>query len=112
MRSFILREKAFFIITFILIFSLLFLLIRSRAIQQEGSNIIIMEQQDDESSFIDAAAEVLQLPPSDPSVEETIPTLKVGETMRFEELGPVIINKDGKCLSVTYRFLHEIEMSY
>jgi hypothetical protein len=38
--------------------------------------------------------DVPQLPMSDPT-DESIPTLKFGETLRFEELGPIIINSDG-----------------
>lgn len=37
--------------------------------------------------------EIPLLPESDPNAD--IPTLKLGEAMRFEELGPVIINLDG-----------------
>ena len=37
---------------------------------------------------------VPQLPAGDPN-DTTVRVLKVGETMRFEEVGPVIINADG-----------------
>eukprot|EP00538_Stauroneis_constricta_P014277 CAMPEP_0119568470 /NCGR_PEP_ID=MMETSP1352-20130426/38962_1 /TAXON_ID=265584 /ORGANISM="Stauroneis constricta, Strain CCMP1120" /LENGTH=124 /DNA_ID=CAMNT_0007617873 /DNA_START=73 /DNA_END=447 /DNA_ORIENTATION=+ len=33
------------------------------------------------------------LPSSDP--DPSIPTIKLGETIRFEELGPIILNTDG-----------------
>eukprot|EP00525_Craspedostauros_australis_P001743 CAMPEP_0198112096 /NCGR_PEP_ID=MMETSP1442-20131203/3992_1 /TAXON_ID= /ORGANISM="Craspedostauros australis, Strain CCMP3328" /LENGTH=144 /DNA_ID=CAMNT_0043768765 /DNA_START=36 /DNA_END=470 /DNA_ORIENTATION=+ len=33
------------------------------------------------------------LPASDPSLD--IPTIKLGETIRFEEMGPIILNTDG-----------------
>ena len=36
---------------------------------------------------------LLQLPSSNP--DQDIPTLQFGDTMRFEELGPIIINTDG-----------------
>jgi hypothetical protein len=36
------------------------------------------------------------LPPVDPNREEgTIPSIKLGETIRFEEFGPIILNTDG-----------------
>lgn len=38
-------------------------------------------------------AELPQLPESDP--EKDIPTIKLGETISFESMGPVIINPDG-----------------
>ena len=40
------------------------------------------------------SSEVPLLPQGDPN-DTTIPSLKFGETMRFEEMGPVIINSDG-----------------
>ncbi len=38
--------------------------------------------------------EVKKLPEADPN-DTSLPTLKFGDTMRFEELGPIIINTDG-----------------
>ena len=38
--------------------------------------------------------EVKKLPEADPN-DTSMPTLKFGDTMRFEELGPIIINSDG-----------------
>jgi hypothetical protein len=38
--------------------------------------------------------EVPQLPMADPN-DTSIPTLKFGESLRLEELGPIIINSDG-----------------
>ena len=35
-----------------------------------------------------------QIMPADPS-DESIPKLKFGDTLRFEELGPIILNSDG-----------------
>jgi hypothetical protein len=35
------------------------------------------------------------LPPPDPSSGDSVPKIKLGETISFEELGPVIINADG-----------------
>eukprot|EP00546_Thalassionema_frauenfeldii_P009846 CAMPEP_0178918096 /NCGR_PEP_ID=MMETSP0786-20121207/13633_1 /TAXON_ID=186022 /ORGANISM="Thalassionema frauenfeldii, Strain CCMP 1798" /LENGTH=132 /DNA_ID=CAMNT_0020591761 /DNA_START=125 /DNA_END=523 /DNA_ORIENTATION=- len=37
--------------------------------------------------------EIPQLPTADP--DKDIPTIKLGETISFEEMGPVIINLDG-----------------
>eukprot|EP00519_Triparma_laevis_P007311 CAMPEP_0182505364 /NCGR_PEP_ID=MMETSP1321-20130603/19104_1 /TAXON_ID=91990 /ORGANISM="Bolidomonas sp., Strain RCC1657" /LENGTH=100 /DNA_ID=CAMNT_0024710891 /DNA_START=122 /DNA_END=424 /DNA_ORIENTATION=+ len=40
--------------------------------------------------------EVLSLPPADASIpEQKIRSLKVGESLDFAELGPIIINSDG-----------------
>ena len=41
----------------------------------------------------DTNEEIPQLPASDPNAD--IPVLKMGETLRFEEMGPIIINVDG-----------------
>jgi hypothetical protein len=38
--------------------------------------------------------EVPRLGPSDPN--KNLPTFKLGETIRLEEMGPIIINTDGK----------------
>jgi hypothetical protein len=38
--------------------------------------------------------EVPQLPASDPNNKD-IPSIKLGETIKFDEMGPVIINSDG-----------------
>ena len=35
-----------------------------------------------------------QLPAGDPN-DKTVPVLKLGESMKFEEMGPVVINTDG-----------------
>ncbi len=35
------------------------------------------------------------LPPPDPESDKDIPTIKLGETIRFEEFGPIILNTDG-----------------
>jgi len=40
-----------------------------------------------------SSSDVPQLPESDP--DATIPTIKLGETISLEEMGPVIINTDG-----------------
>ncbi len=37
--------------------------------------------------------EVLQLPES--SIDPSIPSIKLGESIKFEDMGPVIINADG-----------------
>eukprot|EP00957_Ditylum_brightwellii_P023254 1754727-Ditylum_brightwellii.AAC.1 len=40
--------------------------------------------------------EILRLPPASSSGDdESIPKLKFGETLRLDELGPIIFNKDG-----------------
>ena len=36
-----------------------------------------------------------RLPPVDPNSTEKVPTLKFGETLRLDEMGPIIINTDG-----------------
>jgi hypothetical protein len=40
-------------------------------------------------------SELPQLPPPDPEADKNIPTIKLGETIRFEEFGPIILNTDG-----------------
>lgn len=39
------------------------------------------------------AEDALLLPPSDGSKD--LPSIRLGETIRFEELGPIILNTDG-----------------
>lgn len=46
-----------------------------------------------EKEVDETAKEVPLLPESDPTKD--IPTIKLGETIKFEEMGPVIINLDG-----------------
>lgn len=46
-----------------------------------------------DSSDAASSGEVPRLPESDPNAD--IPTLKLGETITFEEMGPVILNMDG-----------------
>ena len=41
----------------------------------------------------DSNNEVPQLPPPDP--DSKLPTIKLGETIRLEEMGPIILNTDG-----------------
>lgn len=41
----------------------------------------------------DTKEEILQLPASDP--DANVPSLKVGESLKLESVGPVIINSDG-----------------
>ena len=43
---------------------------------------------------IELKPEMAALPESDPN-DSDIPTIQFGETVRFEELGPIIINADG-----------------
>jgi hypothetical protein len=40
-------------------------------------------------------SKIPQLPPPDPNSSKDIPTIKLGETIRFEEWGPIILNTDG-----------------
>lgn len=47
-----------------------------------------------ESSGNDEGQPLPQLPAGDPN-DKTVPVLKLGESMKFEEMGPVIINNDG-----------------
>ncbi|KAG7346601.1 hypothetical protein IV203_005670 [Nitzschia inconspicua] len=42
-----------------------------------------------------AADDIPRLPPPDPNASKDIPTIKLGETIRFEEWGPIILNTDG-----------------
>lgn len=46
-----------------------------------------------EDQEINTKDEIPQLPTADP--DKDIPTIKLGETISFEEMGPVIINLDG-----------------
>ena len=50
-----------------------------------------------DSSKTDAESEVPLLPPPDPNAanKDKIPSIKLGETIRFEEWGPIILNSDG-----------------
>lgn len=41
----------------------------------------------------DGSEEILQLPASDPNAD--IPTITLRETIKFDEMGPIIINVDG-----------------
>ncbi len=41
----------------------------------------------------DTSGELPQLPPPDPNSK--LPSIKLGETIRFEEMGPIILNTDG-----------------
>ena len=43
----------------------------------------------------DTTDEVPLLPPADPN-NQNIPRIKLGETITFEEFGPIILNTDGK----------------
>ena len=38
--------------------------------------------------------EILQLPPSQPDNED-IPSIQLGESVKFDHLGPIILNTDG-----------------
>jgi hypothetical protein len=48
------------------------------------------EMKEDETTSI-----LPQLPAVDPDDARVIPSLQFGETLRFEEMGPIIINADG-----------------
>lgn len=47
-----------------------------------------------------AGSDVPQLPPPD-SNSKDIPTIKLGETIRFEEWGPIILNTDGSTRKIS-----------
>lgn len=51
-------------------------------------NIEKAQEEDSEDNVIP------QIMPADPN-DDSIPTLQFGETLRFEELGPIILNTDG-----------------
>ena len=53
------------------------------------------QQQKTEGSSDD---NVPQLPPSDPNAN--IPTIKLGETIKFDEVGPIILNTDGSTRTI------------
>ena len=42
-----------------------------------------------------SGGEIPQLPPPDPNSSKDVPTIQLGETIRFEEWGPVILQTDG-----------------
>lgn len=42
---------------------------------------------------IEGSKEVPELPPPDP--ESDLPTIQLGETISFEQFGPIILNTDG-----------------
>lgn len=48
----------------------------------------------DQKDSTNTSDEVLLLPPND-STDPSIPRIKLGDTISFEEMGPVIINADG-----------------
>ena len=61
---------------------------------------IIMSSKDVATAFAmdptsSSGSELPQLPPPDPNADKDIPTIKLGETIRFEEFGPIILNTDG-----------------
>jgi predicted Fe-S protein YdhL (DUF1289 family) len=49
----------------------------------------VQQQPDDPNPHIP------RLPPGDPENSKGLPSIKLGETIRFEEMGPIIINTDG-----------------
>jgi len=59
-----------------------------------NENAIIQDSNTDINSSEKKDIELPQLPMSDPN-DESIPTLKFGETLRLDALGPIIINTDG-----------------
>lgn len=48
----------------------------------------------DDKTSSNSQEEVPQLPASDPN-DKDIPSIKLGETIKFDEMGPIIINLDG-----------------
>ena len=45
------------------------------------------------------SSEVPQLPPPDPNSD--LPSIRLGESIRFEEWGPIILNTDGTTRRIT-----------
>mmetsp|Transcript_17977 Transcript_17977/g.48890 ORF Transcript_17977/g.48890 Transcript_17977/m.48890 type:complete len:152 (-) Transcript_17977:347-802(-) len=58
----------------------------------QGAGLSHGEKDDVDDSKKD---EVLALPPVDPSTEGQIPSIRLGESIRFEQWGPIILNSDG-----------------
>ena len=56
--------------------------------------IIIFIMSTSDAFATENSNEVPQLPASDPNNKD-IPTIRLGETISFEEFGPVILNTDG-----------------
>lgn len=56
----------------------------------DGLNLIDVDTGSDENGI-----DILELPPPNPSDSESLKKVKFGETVSFDELGPMILNKDG-----------------
>ena len=52
----------------------------------------------DDVSMEGKEEELPLLPSSDPENSKNLPKIKLGETITFEEMGPVILNNDGEDL--------------
>eukprot|EP00569_Conticribra_weissflogii_P003168 CAMPEP_0171343666 /NCGR_PEP_ID=MMETSP0878-20121228/17738_1 /TAXON_ID=67004 /ORGANISM="Thalassiosira weissflogii, Strain CCMP1336" /LENGTH=125 /DNA_ID=CAMNT_0011846669 /DNA_START=155 /DNA_END=532 /DNA_ORIENTATION=+ len=57
-------------------------------------NICSEDNNIDQNDGTNHPDEILLLPPND-STDPSIPRIKLGDTITFEEMGPVIINADG-----------------
>ncbi len=71
----------------------------TKPVSTEKSHIICSEDMTnkiiiDEKAGPDSPEEILLLPPND-SADPSIPRIRLGDTISFEEMGPVIINADG-----------------
>ena len=55
--------------------------------------IIVFTMSTSDAFATESNSEVPQLPPPDPN--DNLPTIRLGETISFEEFGPVILNTDG-----------------
>jgi hypothetical protein len=60
---------------------------------RSGATAFAMETTGNDSGG--KGGELPRLPPPDPNSDKDIPTIKLGETIRFEEFGPIILNADG-----------------
>ncbi|CAJ1946242.1 unnamed protein product [Cylindrotheca closterium] len=57
--------------------------------------IVIFIMSSSDAFATDGKKEIPQLPPPDPESEKNLPTIRLGETISFEQFGPIILNKDG-----------------
>lgn len=59
-----------------------------------GKGLAFAAAPQDDTTSSNSQEEIPQLPASDPN-DKDIPSIKLGETIKFDEMGPVIINLDG-----------------
>jgi hypothetical protein len=75
--------------------------------------IIFLVMSTSDASATDNKKEVPQLPPPDP--ESDLPSIKLGETISFEQFGPMILNTDGSIRRIANWDIlteHEKEVSW